>query len=315
METSAQFISVVLCTRNRAEYLEHALRSLVEQDYPRSGFEIVLVDNGSTDRTQEVAQSFSGAAELQYVREDLIGLCIARNTGWRAARGPTVAYFDDDAVARPGWLRAIGEAFARHAAADVRVIGGPVIPIWQADRPPWLDDKVAGSLTIVDWGESEKVLADVDKEWLVGANMAMPKTMLEEIGGFHPGLDRIGNNLLSSGDVFLQKQVTKRGFACLYIPEMAIEHIVPPSRLQRDWFLRRFYWQGISDAVMYLIERSPTPGARIRAAWDRSRRLARNRRRLTALVSSASSSEAFALRCFAWLDIGFILGLLGAARR
>ena len=96
---------------------------------------------------------------------------------------------------------------------------------------------------------------------------------------------------------------------------MAIEHVVPASRLGKDWFLRRFYWQGVSDAVMHLIERSPSPAGRVRAALARGRQLMRNRRRMRSLLSSAQSPEVFALKCFALLDIGFILGLLGAARR
>jgi glucosyl-dolichyl phosphate glucuronosyltransferase len=312
-ETS--FVSVVLCTRNRAASLEAALQSIVEQDFPRDRYEIVLVDNASTDATPDLARSFAAVADLRYIREERIGLCIARNTGWQAARGPIVAYFDDDAVAGPSWLAAIADAFVRHGDSRIGVIGGPVSPLWQAPRPPWLADVVAGSLTIVDWGREEKVLVDIDREWLVGANMALPKRVLEETGGFHPWLDRVGSSLLSSGDVFLQKAVIQRGYACLYVPEMAIEHLVPPSRLGQDWFLKRFYWQGVSDAVMHLIEQSPPPRQRVRVAWSRARHLMRNRRRLRSLFASGASPETFALKCFAWLDIGFILGLLGAARR
>jgi glycosyltransferase involved in cell wall biosynthesis len=313
-EGAAPLISVVLCTRNRADLLEKALLSVSEQDFPSSDYEIILVDNASTDRTADVAQRFQGRAPLRYIHEERVGLCIARNTGWRAAKGQIIAYFDDDAIARPGWLRAIHDIFAQSNAATIGVAGGPVAPIWQAPRPAWLADTVASSLTIVDWGPSEKIILDIDREWLVGANMAMRKRVLEEVGGFHPWLDRVGRNLLSSGDVFLQKEILRRGYTCLYVPAMAIEHLVPASRLGKDWFLRRFYWQGVSDAVMHLIERSPSPAGRVRAALARGLQLMRNRRRMRSLLSSAQSPEVFALKCFALLDIGFILGLLGAAR-
>ena len=309
------FLSVVLCTRNRADLLEVALRSIVEQSFPRDRYEILLVDNASSDATPDVARRFAAEVDLRYIREERIGLCIARNTGWQAARGAIIAYFDDDAVARPGWLAAIADAFARHDGTEIGIVGGPVSPLWQAPRPSWLPDSIASSLTIVDWGSEEKILANIDREWLVGANMALPRHVLEETGGFHPWLDRVGENLLSSGDVFLQKEAMRRGYACLYVPQMAIEHVVPPSRLGQDWFLKRFYWQGISDAVMHLIEHSPSPRQRIRAAWGRMRHLMRNRHRLRALMAAAPGPEGFALKCFAWLDIGFILGILGAARR
>jgi GT2 family glycosyltransferase len=145
--------------------------------------------------------------------------------------------------------------------------------------------------------------------------MAVSKNALEEVGGFHPWLDRVEDKLLSSGDVFLQKEIVRRGYRSLYVPEMAIDHLVPASRLRQEWFLQRFYWQGISDAVMHLIELSPSPAGRLRAALGRACRLIGNRRRLKSLLSSSTNPELFALKCMAALDLGFILGLLGAARR
>jgi glycosyltransferase involved in cell wall biosynthesis len=306
-------LSVVLCTRNRAELLQEALFSLIAQDFPQSDYEIVVVDNGSTDRTVEVVRQLQDRAPIRYVREERVGLCIARNTGWQAAKGRIIVFFDDDVKARPGWLAAIRDAFARYPG--IGVVGGRVDPIWQGARPPWLADAISCSLTIVDWGPSEKIIKDIRREWLVGANMAVPKALLTAIGGFHPWLDRAGKNLLSSGDVFLQKELMRCGYQCLYVPAIAIEHLVPSSRLGQGWFLRRFYWQGVSDAVMQLIEQSPSLAGRMCMASARCRQLIRSRNRLTALMSFPTNPDVFALKCFALLDIGFILGLLGAARR
>lgn len=308
-------ISVVLCTRNRAPLLKKALESLVAQDFPQDAFEIVLVDNASDDETPEVARAIAARAPLRYLREARIGLCVARNTGWRAARAPIVAYFDDDAEAVPGWLAAIREVFAGADAETIGVVGGPAIPVWEAPRPDWLDDAIAGALTIVDLGPERKDIPDLAREWLVGANMAMPKQAIEACGGFHPGLDRVGANLLSSGDVHLQKQIAQSGLRVVYAPGMAIRHLAAASRLRKDWFRRRFYWQGISDAVMHLIDHDPSPAGRARAAAGRLRALLRNRRRLRALLRRAETAEQFKLHCFALIDLGFVMGLLGAARR
>jgi glycosyltransferase involved in cell wall biosynthesis len=307
-------ISVILCTRNRADLFEKAMASVVRQDFPKADYEIVVVDNGSTDRTPEIARHFQRLAPVRYVLENRIGLCVARNTGWQNATGRYISFFDDDAIAGSGWLRAIWDAFER-VPKSVGVIGGCVHPIWQGTRPPWLPDEIACSLTIVDWGPSEKIIQDIGREWLAGANMAIPKAVLLEIGGFHPWLDRVGNNLLSSGDVFLQKEVMRRGYQCLYVPSIAIQHLVPPSRLNQKWFMRRFYWQGVSDAVMRLIEQSPTPVGRMWLALARIGQFMSSRQRLKWLILPATSPTAFKLKCFALLDIGYIAGLLGAARR
>lgn len=307
-------ISVIICTRNRADLLGRALGSVVEQAFPRADYEIVIVDNGSTDSTPDVAMQFWKQTTVRYLREERIGLCVARNTGWQAAAGRYVAFFDDDAIASPGWLAAIRDGFAA-APPMVGAIGGRAKPIWEKPRPEWLADEIVCSLTVVDWGPSDKVIDDLSREWLVGTNMAVPRALLAEVGGFHPWLDRVGSNLLSSGDVFLQKQLVRRGYLCLYRPAMAIGHLVPTARLNQRWFFRRYYWQGVSDAVMHLIENAPSPAERIRLAFTRAASLLRSRHRITSLFARTDQSNVFAAKCFAMIDVGFVTGLLGAARR
>ena len=307
-------MSVVVCTRNRAELLKRALQSVVDQDFPRGAFELVVVDNASTDNTAKTIQAFRDHVRLRYVHEPRIGLCVARNTGWRSASGRYIVFFDDDAVARPGWLSAAHEAFER-AGPSIGVVGGRVDPIWQAPRPDWLADEIAGSLTIVHWGDEEKIIPDIRREWLVGANMALPKQLLAEIGGFHPWLDRVGNNLLSSGDVFLQKEAIRRGYECLYVPAMAIEHLVSVSRLEQRWFIKRFFWQGVSDAVMQIIERSPSRRERLSLAARHLARMVRSPTRLLRLPFRTDKPESFRTKCLALIDVGYVMGLLGAARR
>jgi glycosyltransferase involved in cell wall biosynthesis len=318
MNTSASppspLISVILCTRNRAELFDKAMASVVAQAFPRTAYEIVVVDNGSTDQTAEVARRYVDQANVRYVLEPRIGLCVARNTGWRAAAAPYVVLFDDDAIAQPGWLAAIADAFER-SPADIGVIGGRVDPVWLAPRPAWLADEIAGALTIVDWGPDEKVIPDLRREWLVGANMAAPKAVIEEVGGFHPWLDRVGENLLSSGDVHLQMEIVRRGYRCLYVPDMAISHLAPPARLTQAWFTKRFYWQGVSDAVMEIIDSPPSRKRRVKLAVRRLARLARSPDRLKALSLPTTEAARFRARCLGLIDLGYVAGILGAAGR
>jgi len=309
----APLISVIICTHNRADFLRRAIRSVIDQSVHPSDFEIIVVDNGSTDATRDVVREFEAAGNMSYVFEAALGLCHARNSGWRSARGRYLAYLDDDAIALPGWLAAIKDAFAATPAAGV--VGGRVEPIWEGERPSWLSEDVARCLTVLDWSATPKVITDVRVEWLVGANMAIPATVMVEMGGFHPGLDRVGRNMLSSGDVFLQKQIIRRGYVCLYQPAMAVRHVVPAARLSKKWFRRRYYWQGISDAVMQLIEDSPSAARRTGGAAALAVGLLRSPRALLALVLPTDDPVRFTLKCFTWIAVGHIAGLLGAARR
>lgn len=308
---ASRTISVVICTHNRAGYLAKAIESVIDQLLP--GDEILLVDNGSTDDTREVPRRFEGRGPVRYVFEKKVGLCHARNTGWRSAAGKFAAYLDDDAIASPGWLAAIREAFDMLPSAGA--VGGRVDPIWQAERPAWLSDEIALGLTIIDWSDKPKVIQDVRLQWLVGANMAFPVNVLAEIGGFEPRLDRVGNKMLSGGDVYLQEQIIRGGHSCLYYPSMAVRHLVPVSRLNKEWFRRRYYWQGVSDAVMYSVRHSPAPRQRWRHAMNQALRLLAAPRRLTDLVTSSDDPAQFTRKCFLLIEIGYIAGLLGIVRR
>lgn len=312
-QNSAPYVSVVICTRNRVHHLLDAIRSVLEQAYPRNSYELIVVDNASSDPTPDSVRPFVESGKIRYVVEPILGLAHARNTGWKNARGQYVAFFDDDAIATPGWLGAIEEAF--RSFPRVGIVGGRVDPIWKKERPVWLSDEVAVSLTLLDWSDRPKEILNVDREWLVGSNMAIPRAVLEEVGGFHPWLDRVGSNLLSSGDVFLQKEIIRRGYACLYYPEMAIRHLVPANRLNQGWFRRRFYWQGISNAMMKLIEQSPTPVERIRLAASATWRLISSPGELIGLLVPTRDAGMFKRKCFALIHVGYIAGMLGRAGR
>lgn len=306
-------ISVVICTYNRADCLDHAIRSVVEQPLKAGTHEIIVVDNGSTDRTKEVVRQFKSDGNVRYVFEAEMGLCNARNTGWRQAQGRYVAYLDDDAIASPGWLAAIEEAFATTPGAGI--VGGRVDPVWETERPAWLSDDIAMSLTIVDWSDRPKLILDVRSEWLVGANMALPATVLADTGGFHPLLDRVGTRMLSSGDVFLQKQILRRGYSCLYHPAMAVRHLVPKSRLEKGWFIRRYFSQGLSDAAMQLIEETPSIARRVFLALWMALGLLGSPRKIRDLVSPGNDPTRFTEKCFSLIKVGHMAGLLGALGR
>lgn len=312
-EQAPPFITVVLCTHNRERYLAQAIDSVLAQDAEGVPYELLVVDNRSTDGTSSLCQRYSRRMEFRYIYESQLGLCYARNTGWRNARGVIVAYFDDDAIADPGWLKAIAEAFRQYPNAGVA--GGQVRPIWEGARPPWLSDGIAYSLTIVDWSSQPKLIPDPRVEWLVGANMAIPARILEEVGGFEPRLDRIGTSMLSGGDVFLQHRIVDLGYQCVYFPQMAIRHLVTVNRLEKRWFTHRYYWQGISDAVMALIKHSPmTRGERIRAAGSEALSLLSQPLQMVEAALPTDDPAQFQRKCFALIRIGFIAGMLGRAQ-
>jgi glycosyltransferase involved in cell wall biosynthesis len=307
-------ISAVIPTHNRARYLPLALRSLADQRLAAAEYEIVVVDNLSTDATREIVAGFGLGERLHYVHEPVLGLSHARNAGWREARGSVVAFLDDDAIASPDWLARILDTLET-VSPRPGCVGGPIEGIWEAPRPAWLSDELVAGLAVLDWGREPHALADLSKEWLAGANMAFPRDVLEQMGGFVAGLDRVGRRLLSSGDVFMARKIAKAGYACWYDPAIAVGHHVPASRLQQSWFLRRYYAQGLSDAAMDLLEKDRSLAERGRMAAATASRLLRSPRALRRLALPTRGPERFREKCFALIEVGHIAGLLGALGR
>ena len=304
-------VSVVICTHNRAGWLKDAVGSVLEQrDAP--AYETIVVDNCSTDGTREVVIGQGSPDGVRYVYEPTLGLGYARNAGWRLARGRYVAYLDDDAIAGPGWLRAIVDAYEQFPQAGV--VGGRVEAIWERPPPAWLSPKLTRALSIIHWSETPLVIHDPDAQWIVGANMAVPRALLVRLDGFAAELGRRGGNLMSNDELHLERQLVRLGHPCVYYPAMAVRHFVPGARLQRRWFVRRYFWQGVSDVVMAFSERRASPLLR---AWLAAREVARllcEPIRLARAFIPSGDPGTVNGQCATWAAFGRLAGLLGAVR-
>lgn len=308
--TGPPLVSVVICTHDRDACLPKAIESVLTQRETPT-WELIVVDNGSTDRTPDVVERYVGAGPVRRVFEPMLGLSRARNTGWRAARGRYVAYLDDDAIASDGWLAAIPLAFEHWPAAGM--VGGRVEPIWERPRPPWVSDRLARALTILDWSPTPLVIDDPGAYWLAGANMAIPRDRLVEVGGFCPSLGRRGSNMMSGEETLLQYQLRRRGYPSLYYPAMAVRHLVPEARLRRGWFLRRFFWQGVSETVMAAMEPGPA-AAHARSVADRLDSIVRAPARLATALVPTEDPAGFTEQCLAWVALGRLAGRVGRGR-
>jgi glycosyltransferase involved in cell wall biosynthesis len=238
-------ISVVICTHNRDYYLGEALDSALSQDF--DDYDLVVVDNGSIDNTRHVVeQRLPHHSRLRYVYEAELGLNVARNRGQQETTAPLIVYFDDDAVAPRGWLTAIYEAFQGND--QLGVAGGKVDLIWPEgfSRPKWLSDNLAVNLGLYDLGDKSHMISDPGLTPR-GLNYAIRRSALDQIGGFSKNLDRVGNNLLSNGDLYMTELVLNAGYQVAYLVEAKVQHRVSEERVQQQWYFKRGWWQGISE--------------------------------------------------------------------
>lgn len=243
------FVSIVICTYNRADLLRSTLESLLDLDGLEQA-ETIVVDNNSTDDTCRVAEQFRlyGGRErvrVHYLFEATQGLSAARNAGIRAAAGEVVAFLDDDAIPDIGWLRAIIDGFAERP--DVHALGGVIRPNFEIRRPDWLQGPLERPYTIVDLGDRRRTYPVGMHPY--GANMAIRRSAFAE-RMFPTGLGRSGASLLSGEETWLFRDMARAGLGVFYEPAMAVTHFIPASRLTREWILRRYYFQGVGDGLM-----------------------------------------------------------------
>lgn len=304
-------ISAVICTHNRARYLREAIQSLAVQSLAKTQYEILIVDNASTDNTQQVVHEFSGMQNLKFIYEPVIGLSHARNTGWRNAAGTYVAYLDDDARAHPVWLEKIIEVFET-VSPKPGCVGGKIEPIWEAPKPRWLDDRALGQLSILDWGDKAEIIRG--EKWLAGANVAYPRILLEEIGGFNIKLGRIGSKLLSMEENMARIEIEKKGYRCLYHPEIRVAHHILPERLTQTWFMKRAYWSGVGSALIQINQKPPTIAKRLNKAMTTLLRIALSPMEMLSLLIPTDDPDRFFTKCSVRARIGNAMTLLGIAK-
>lgn len=242
-------LTVALCTHNRSQMLGLALDSLRSQTLSTEHFKVLVIDNGSTDNTPDVVESACRLGlPVQYEFESTLGLSHARNRALAESSSPYIAYLDDDAIANPGWAAAMLSSLTKVSQTPAAV-GGPIIPIWEIERPPWLADSICGCLTILDDDRPSGLLPKDRDPPIFGANMAIERRALAECGGFDPSLGRVGKRLLSGEEVLLFRRMQRAGKPLYFNAQAIVRHHVPKERLTKAWMYRRHLWGGVSLGV------------------------------------------------------------------
>jgi glycosyltransferase involved in cell wall biosynthesis len=234
-------VSIVICCHNSSARLGETLGHLSRQVVPAAlPWEVIVVDNGSTDDTAVAAERIwasNSVAPLRVVSETKLGLSFARARGMREARYDCISLVDDDNWVCPDWVRLVSEIMTAHP--ETGACGGISVAACEVS-PPWWFSKFARSYAV---GEVAPEAGDVtwSKGYLWGAGLTLRKSawhLLHE-RGFTPRLtDRSGTNLSSGGDGELCMALRLAGWALYYDPRLHLRHFIPVARL--DWtYLRR----------------------------------------------------------------------------
>jgi glycosyltransferase involved in cell wall biosynthesis len=247
-------VAIIIPTRNRQESLRRTLASVVQCMDGVSSYEVIVVDNGSSDGTAEVvrsAQQRHPQCEIRYFHEPIPGLLSGRHRGAAESRAEILAYLDDDVLLNPSWWEGLQDAFRD---PHVVLAGGPSLPEYEVSPSEWLvgmweerdDGRRLGALSLIDQGREVRGCDPLDV-W--GLNYVIRKDALYQCGGFHPDcLPKSLQCFQGDGESGLSRKIHGAGARALYHPLMGVTHLISASRMTVEAFAEREFYQGVCSS-------------------------------------------------------------------
>lgn len=265
-------VSVVICCHNSSALLPRTLECLTQQivDVP---WEVVIVDNASTDQTSSVARRLwpqGLPVSLRVVQEPQLGLAYARVRGITEARYEFLTFVDDDNWLEPNWIQTTYEVMLDHP--EIGALGGIIEPEFENGRPSWFGPVAYLYAT----GPSGAPAGDVtERHMLCGAGLNVRQSALRDIGekGFRPiSVGRAGNSLGAGEDSELTYCLRLAGWRLWIDPRLRMKHFLPKRRLQWEYARRLAYCSAYAtperDALVYACKPARV-GLLLRVRWLR----------------------------------------------
>ncbi|MBK8551376.1 MAG: glycosyltransferase family 2 protein [Ignavibacteria bacterium] len=248
-------ISVIISTFNRATIIPMCLDSLIKQNYPKEDYEILVVNNNSSDNTEDVVEKYINEyseVNIRYYFVPKSGQVYARQIGILASRYDVLSFTDDDGVLSPDWLSEISKVFKMNE--KVAGVAGKIIIRWDETPPDWIYE-YEEQLGKLDYGDEIKFETGL---YMNAGNLSIKKDILIETG-FNP--DLIGPWLIGDGESGLWKRLTSKGYLIGWAPKAVMEHyqIVKKNATTED-IKRRFMNNGICIPYnIYAIDKEGDP--------------------------------------------------------
>jgi glycosyltransferase involved in cell wall biosynthesis len=238
MSTNKLAISIVICTYNRADYIQEALESLYNQTLVKDAFEVIIVNNNSTDNTEQVCNNFIAThlkAQFYFFNEQQQGATFARNTGAKFSKSPLLCFMDDDAVAEKNYLQRIIHFFESNPTTGG--LGGRIIPRYIPSEPKWMSYFVSSLVGNFDYAQT--VTEFSPNKYPLESNMIIRKEDFIAVNGFNTALPGVIGNFRIGGEgkeFFLKLKAI--GKSIYYDPSIIVEHIVETKKLTSEYLYR-----------------------------------------------------------------------------
>ena len=231
-------LSIIICSYNRASYISDALTSLYCQSAGLNAFEVIIVDNNSTDNTKEVYTAWRQTntnGQFTFISETKQGASFARNTGATIAKGEWVCFMDDDAVATPNYVENILKHI--HNKPDAVGFGGRIIPKYIPSEPKWMSYYVSSLVGNFDYAPI--ACAFENGKYPLESNMIVKKSVYDQIGGFNVNLPGVVGTLRIGGEgKELFYKILALGHIIYYDPAICVHHVVEVKKLTSEYMYR-----------------------------------------------------------------------------
>lgn len=241
--------SFITCTYNRDKYIGQTLQSVCDQKYPDNNYEIIVIDNNSTDNTASICEEFRAEypnKNFRYFKEMNQGLSFALNRGIKEAQGEFLIFVDDDETIIPQHLERLDNHLRTYPEAVL--CGTPVIPVYEIPEPKWMSrftQRLIGGY--FDQGKEVKILEA--KNYPGTGHTIIKKELYERYGNYNTELGRKGTSLIGAEDKDMFNRLKNNNIVCYYLPDIPIYHHIPPNKMTDEFFHKLTYSIGKSERI------------------------------------------------------------------
>jgi glycosyltransferase involved in cell wall biosynthesis len=229
-------ITVLMATRDRAGILARVLDAYTRLAAPPGGWEVLVVDNGSSDGTADLVRGFAGRLPVTLVSEPRAGKTRALNAGLERVTGDLILFTDDDILPPAGWLTEYVAAAADRPEFDL--FSGPVLLNWPGEPPAWaVSNKLVKDWCFAHWDPPQET--GPFEGLLLGGNFAVRTRAQLKIGGFDPELGPAPGYLTMGDETEFIQRLRAAGCKTWWIRNAAVEHIIRPDQIDKKWMLHR----------------------------------------------------------------------------
>lgn len=230
----APVLSIIVCTYNRAMYIASTLQHLIQQNIDKRFIEIIIINNNSTDKTEEICLEFINKhpqEPIYYFLETQQGHSYSRNRGIHESKGELIAFIDDDAFVEKDFSQNIIQFFEDYP--DAKVMGGKIIPVYESKEPTWMSVFLLPLVSSLDMGDVVKPFKG--RKFPIGANVTFRRSVFDQYGFFNVALGRKGSGLAGGDEKELVLRLKEDRAPIYYAPNAVVQHIIPDKRLSQEY--------------------------------------------------------------------------------